>query len=129
MTYVLLSGASNTKPVLVVADPGTKIATLHPNRADFDVLSDAIEAAKAAGADLETCKGAAAISGMFIHPVSDALEPLPESIPDWDENGDYPEGAVVSHEDRYWVHISDQQGEPDEVYDAEAGTGDWVPVG
>lgn len=46
----------------------------------------------------------------------------------WDADGDYPIWTAVSDGGQSWLHISDRQGRPDEVFDIAAGTGDWVPL-
>lgn len=47
--------------------------------------------------------------------------------PDWRVDGNYAVDALVMHNGRIWRHISDNQGEPDGVYDLKAYTGDWIP--
>jgi hypothetical protein len=112
---------------LVDYEPGTKIWTGQPNTEDFD---DPIEAIKRA-CELGLSPGETTTfwpEGKFYDPAGKRFVDAPADVPIWEPDGDYPQDAVVRHQGQTWLHISGKQGAPDEVYDIDAGTGDWIPV-
>ena len=106
--------------------PGTVLSTGQPQVEEFDAPLEAIQR-------YITLGGAAGDTssvwpkGQLYNPITKAFADLPAEVPTWTADGSYPLHAVVMHNGKRWLHISEQQNEPDEIYDIEAGTGDWCP--
>lgn len=123
---LILHGHSNTPdPVLLDYTPPSKVWSAQPNVEDFDDAHAAITRA------IEL--GVPALLTVEFWPRGQSLNLATKQLVDhgpiveWTDSGAYPIAAVVTHNGQSWLHISDRQGPPDDVYDLTAGSGDWCP--
>ena len=106
-------------------------SALMSGQANFDQFTDAMAATKRA-LEIGVKRGATYPfwpEGKTYNPVPPgSWVDNPDRPPEWAADGSYPLHAVVIHNGKRWLHISDAQGEPDDFYDIDAGTGDWIPL-
>jgi len=125
--YVVLHGHAVAPVVLIAYEPPSKISTGQPNVEPFDDPQDAIDRAIELGVP-PLLTSEFWLRGQAFNFKTKRLVTLPDPIPEYDAEHHYHPGDVVLDADgNHWLKISDAQGSPDEVFDLQAGTGDWVP--